>query len=356
MRYVHRFVVFVTCFWCASGFAQEDFRRGDADHDGIVGTVIDVMAASPFAAPYACDAAADANGDGVINVADQVEIFSYAIGQGTLMGPGPDCGPDPTTFLTCVAPCPTPGPMTPDPNDILRLTDEFAQTGQEVAVEVLYTHDEDTSGYSFAVRHDPTRLQLLEIELGAALGPTADQFFFYLEPLPDGWFVFAVTNQITVDLIPGTDQQLFVARYEALAPGVTPVWFADDLGSPPVLPRTGLGNGVGPPTGRIPTTVDGSVSIDTEPFFRRGDVNRDSVVDIADAIWIFSNLFGASSLPFPCQDAADANDDQNLNIADGVFILGYLFTPPMPLADPGPVCGVDPTLDSFEACNYDACP
>ena len=61
-----------------------------------------------------------------------------------------------------------------------------------------------------------------------------------------------------------------------------------------------------------------------------------------------ASLFQGGEEP-PCDDAADANDDGDLNIADPVFVLNYLFASgPAPNA-PGPVSsGPDPTDDRGE--------
>ena len=59
----------------------------------------------------------------------------------------------------------------------------------------------------------------------------------------------------------------------------------------------------------------------------------------------------------PCQDAADSDDNGQLNITDGVRILNYLFLGgPAPPA-PGPdSCGPDPTSDDdLPTCVYTAC-
>lgn len=82
---------------------------------------------------------------------------------------------------------------------------------------------------------------------------------------------------------------------------------------------------------------------------RRGDANADGRVDIADPIWILSELF-LGGAPTECRDAADANDDGAEDASDAIFLFDYLFsdgvrTPPAP----GPhACGPDPTDDGFD--------
>ena len=56
-----------------------------------------------------------------------------------------------------------------------------------------------------------------------------------------------------------------------------------------------------------------------------GNVNGDANVNIADAVALLQYLF-AGGKPPACAKAADANDDNALNIADAVKILGFLFS------------------------------
>ncbi len=75
---------------------------------------------------------------------------------------------------------------------------------------------------------------------------------------------------------------------------------------------------------------------------RRGDCNNDETVNIADAIALLGHLFGGKPAP-ACVEACNGNDDTSLNIADAVKILGHLFAGAGPLPAPFPACGEDPT-------------
>ena len=93
----------------------------------------------------------------------------------------------------------------------------------------------------------------------------------------------------------------------------------------------------------------------TEPEFRRGDSNGDSAFNIADPVHSLANLFSGGAIP-GCMDAADSNDDGSFNIADPVKSLGTLFSMQPPPPAPGPTnCGPDPTDDTLECLEYNAC-
>ena len=68
-------------------------------------------------------------------------------------------------------------------------------------------------------------------------------------------------------------------------------------------------------------------------------------------------LFGGGAT-LACRDAADANDDGKVDIADAVKILAHLFAGAGPLPPPFPGCGVDPSSDNMVDCDYpaDKCP
>ena len=54
----------------------------------------------------------------------------------------------------------------------------------------------------------------------------------------------------------------------------------------------------------------------------------------------------------PCPDAADTNDDGNVDISDAVTALAFLFTGGAAPPAPGPeACGPDPTADGLGPCD-----
>jgi hypothetical protein len=80
------------------------------------------------------------------------------------------------------------------------------------------------------------------------------------------------------------------------------------------------------------------------PFFR-GDANSDTEVDIADAVLTLNFLFLAGQKPL-CLDAADTNDDGRVDITDPIGTLSFLFLSGSAPAAPGfLIPGSDPTAD-----------
>lgn len=83
-----------------------------------------------------------------------------------------------------------------------------------------------------------------------------------------------------------------------------------------------------------------------DPTFTRGDANADSQVNIADSIFLLSYLFTGGAAP-SCQSSGDANDDGALNIGDPIYLLTYLFSGGPPPPSPFAACATDPTADGL---------
>jgi len=86
------------------------------------------------------------------------------------------------------------------------------------------------------------------------------------------------------------------------------------------------------------------------PDFSRGDFDRNSEVDLTDAVATARYLFLGGTAPV-CMDAADCNDDGMLDISDPIYLLFYLFianSPPPPA--PFPEAGNDPTFRDNLGC------
>ena len=67
--------------------------------------------------------------------------------------------------------------------------------------------------------------------------------------------------------------------------------------------------------------------------FVSGDANGDSVVDLADVVFLVNYLFGSGPEPFPLE-AGDATCDGRIDLADLVFLINFLYK-----GGPLPDCG-----------------
>lgn len=101
----------------------------------------------------------------------------------------------------------------------------------------------------------------------------------------------------------------------------------------------------------VPSSMTGGIltineTVSTVPTFIRGDSFLNNIIDISDIIHCLIYIFVDGDAPF-CMDAADANDDGNVDVADAIYTTGYLFLGgPMPPA-PFTTAGEDPTPDAL---------
>ena len=77
------------------------------------------------------------------------------------------------------------------------------------------------------------------------------------------------------------------------------------------------------------------------PMFIRGDANGDTLVDVSDGVKCLLHIFGG--VPSDCEDAVDANNDEQLNGTDAVYLLNYLFANGPTIPAPFPAAGADPS-------------
>jgi hypothetical protein len=79
--------------------------------------------------------------------------------------------------------------------------------------------------------------------------------------------------------------------------------------------------------------------------FVRGDIRADGRLDLTDAISLVLHLFRGK--PIACDDAADVNDNGELEVADVMMLLEYLFVTGTRPRAPFPDLGVDPSDDGL---------
>lgn len=345
----------------------QDFIRGDMDGDGRPATISDARTFGYSFGPHLCELASDANDDGLLNLGDQIYLLGLPYPMAppipTIPAPGPSCGPDPTPGgnLTCTTytACNgwTPPPVTAD--RVFSVGSALGAVGGTVTVEVTLDvlglpEDPGVGAYSFGIEHDPSIASVVDVRLGSGYPENSPDFFAF-EITPNGFTATMLLEFIETTELHGIGLPIHEVDYFLVAEGTTPLSFQAELGSFPIPLM--VVNTRWPMFRETfePTTVDGSLTAEILPFFRRGDANDDGVFDIADPIAILNGLFMGP--PLPCDDAVDSNDDGGLNIADAIHGLGALFAGgPQPPA-PGPeVCSWDPTPDSLVVCISANCP
>ncbi|HNR98277.1 MAG TPA: dockerin type I repeat-containing protein [Planctomycetota bacterium] len=88
--------------------------------------------------------------------------------------------------------------------------------------------------------------------------------------------------------------------------------------------------------------------------FRRGDANVDGQLDIADAVQILAYLFHNGTAP-TCMDALDSDDNGRVDVADSITLLQYFFSVRRPPPAPSTTCGPDPTADELTCDDCRGC-
>ncbi|HVR74509.1 MAG TPA: hypothetical protein VMT52_09265, partial [Planctomycetota bacterium] len=87
----------------------------------------------------------------------------------------------------------------------------------------------------------------------------------------------------------------------------------------------------------------------------RGDADASGELEITDGIRVLGYLFLGNPESLDCEDASDADGSGTINISDAIYVLQYLFSGgPAPPA-PFPGCGADPTEDGLGCEAYPAC-
>ena len=218
----------------------------------------------------------------------------------------------------------------------------------------------EVQGASYGVGHDDALMQITGVtsQVSALDGTLAD--FDEIEILANGMthgLVFSFLGSWslsyeTADALSTIDYQLLSGSLTGSStPTATTLEFTDTLGDPPVdlaVVTDGASN--------APTVFNSS--LDLVPFtgsrFIRGDATQDANLDLADGIGVLSYLFLGE--PTTCLKAMDMDQSNHVSISDGVQVLCSLFCPGSPApSGPYPDCGVD--LNSTLTCeSFNACP
>jgi hypothetical protein len=253
----------------------------------------------------------------------------------------------------------------------LKLGQAESASGGQVKVPLSVSSDVPVKAVQVVFDWPQSAGMGIDFEVDPAIVALAD---FIVGPnVQPGWMTIGIVSFSSP--ITGNDVHLGDAVIQcAGSPDPAPpvVHFADGVyqvaeGSP-LLSNVLTVGGFGTP---IPlTTIDASNGLvlydggfECE-YFVRGNVNQDRRVDISDAATIFRCLFPISvwdpEACLACMDAADVNDNGGVTIADGIYLLNFLFRggPAIPPPSPFPTVfptsdpGLDPTADSIYCPSY----
>jgi len=239
-------------------------------------------------------------------------------------------------------------------------TVDAVQTGSTFPARALLDNPAgDLAGWSVVICHD-ANIDIVSAGAGSAPstangGSPADfsqTFFFPGEGVRQGVIVsFPGLNELPIS----SDHELVLIEYIVLGTtgSDTTIEFCDIVftgdnaySTTMVIETTGIAI--------TPTMVPSQIFI-SDGLFLRGEINGDTSVNIADAMFLLAQLFIGGPVS-TCADASDVNDDGSVNLADPIRLLAYLFSGGEAPDAPFPACGVDPTADMLGCASFGSCP
>ena len=223
-----------------------------------------------------------------------------------------------------------------------------------------------TASFTAGLTLDSPALEIVDVLPGAetlALGGGDGPWFFHPQLYADGFGVSCIYHPTFGELLEfSTEGSVLAIEVATIASQLA------GSGSATIVTPVGSG----PPSAPFP--IDTAVNIDGLLFeadwivapitlapadlqtpFIRGDANGDgAVTSVPDAVAALGALFLPGATPLPCLQAADANDDGGVDIADPLYLLNFGFLGgPLPPA-PYPACGGDPTIPLL-SCDATPC-
>ena len=336
--------------------AQDEFRRGDANGDGIVLPLEDAnfLLLGVIFGPFPpCLDAADVDDNGAqFALLDALYLLNWGFAGGDAPpDPGPfECGIDPTDDdLEC--------DTTPDCGEVVfddPIDSDYTLTASTVDggaignfVSLAITLDgpengDEIRGLQWSLCHDDlVALDENGIEEGFDFEPI-DPTYTSVQIHDDGWTFGTLLNFFTSDFIEDPiGFELYTARYELVQTGESTIEFCaigDEYQVTPAILSSEL----------IPVETVAATVMISDPLFLRGDVDGNgSVFSLLDGLYLLEWGFTAGP-EIPCQRAADADDDGVVfPILDAIMILGFGFTGGAAPPEPFPDCGTDPTPDAL---------
>ncbi len=248
--------------------------------------------------------------------------------------------------------------------DVVRVGDGSGPPGRTAApVAVSATNDQGIQGFSMSIWFPPGSLAVAEVALGAAVEAVQPEYFDYSVDATLGNLSLAVIfetsapyDMVTLEPSPDLFRDIALVRFNVKmgAPeGVLPLELRDGPGTFPIR-CVFVVNG----ESVQPDAVSGTFEVlpPAPIIFRRGFINRDSKVDISDAIYLLSWLFTGSTPP-PCMAAANANGQGKVDLSDAIWLLNWVFLGGPRPPEPFSACGEAPAGSYPLSCfSQTACP
>ncbi|MEC9477334.1 MAG: hypothetical protein VX764_09870 [Planctomycetota bacterium] len=244
---------------------------------------------------------------------------------------------------------------------MLRVGITQVNPGQSFSLPIESDWDGQIAGYSFSIGFDPTapmsnlvvdvygtlvgsiEAEYVQEQVNSDLGTIVCGVLFDAMPPFEGQTLPSLGMPQEIAFLLG-DIEGDVEEQDIV---FTPV---DGYGDPAIMNILIFGTESVPVTNLESGHIEVRFPPPPEPIFIRGDVNMDTLVDLADAIFHLDYTFLNGPTP-ACMDAGDANDDGTSDISDAIFLLYYFFLggpgPWVPFPNPG-VDWTDDLLDCAE--------
>ncbi|MBT5737463.1 MAG: hypothetical protein HN891_06660 [Planctomycetes bacterium] len=214
-----------------------------------------------------------------------------------------------------------------------------------------------TQGFSMGCGNDGSLVIPTAGSTSLGFEPDFAEFNFY----PDAWILGVVYSfsGSQLALFDVTTEVISVA-YDGVATALagvegatsTALVWNNSTGSPPVSNVVVFDSG-----GYSPNFIEGSIEFvgTVTNAFQRGDSNDDGVVNIADIIWMLSEMFGGRGFT-DCAIADDSNADGMNDAADAVYTATYVFLEGPAPAAPFGSCGATAGQTPADCVSFNSCP
>lgn len=256
------------------------------------------------------------------------------------------------------------------PPNVMELTSVTAQPGGIATTRVMLTNENSISGYTTVLTFDNTIFTLNSVEVTgldviALVGPVAApgdnggiEFFATdidnAAGIGSGTCIFDINFPFDQQqLSPGTQRSIMrfefgIVNDPLLLNTTEQISLTNNVGSPP-LSNTISESGISV----FPALLPANVSFVNLPLFVRGDANGDGLINIADGVFILQFLFSSGAAP-NCLAAANVNGDSTIDISDIINLISFQFQGGFPPMAPFPDCGIDAN-EPFDCVFYPGC-